>query len=433
MVLGDAFNREETDIMGFKTSILAAVAVVAGSLQAGATVHRFEPGPDIQLELQEALILAEPGDTIELAEGVYELTMQLSLDVENVTVRGQGMYKTILDFSKQDSGSEGLYVTSDKVTLEDFAIVDAKGNCFKSNGANDLRLIRIRAEWTGGPDENNGAYGLYPVSCENVLIDGCIAIGASDAGIYVGQTKNVIVRNSRAEYNVAGIEIENCHYADVYDNVATNNTGGILVFDLPGLPMQNGQHVRVFNNRVYDNNTPNFAPEGNIVGKVPTGTGVMVMANSRVHVYDNDIKDHATSNVIITSYGVAGEPVTDPNYYPYPEGVYVHGNRFGKVGYKPGGEIGQMIALMTGVPIPDIIWDGVINEEKLVDGEMPAEYRIYIGENEKVDGGEEVTFANVDAKTAMERPLEARVSRDITAHAGSLEPLAPVDLSHLED
>ena len=41
-----------------------------------------------------------------------------------------------------------------------------------------------------------------------------VAIGASDAGIY-GQSKNIIVRNSVAQYNVAGIEIENSYYADV--------------------------------------------------------------------------------------------------------------------------------------------------------------------------------------------------------------------------
>ena len=68
---------------------------------------------------------------------------------------------------------------------------------------------------------------------------------------------NVIVRRNRAEYNVAGIEIENTIDADVYENVATNNTGGILVFNMPNLP-QVGERTRVFNNTVIDNNTENF-------------------------------------------------------------------------------------------------------------------------------------------------------------------------------
>jgi parallel beta-helix repeat protein len=70
----------------------------------------------------------------------------------------------------------------------------------------------VRVEWTNGPDENNGAYGLYPVQSSNVLIEESVVIGASDAGIYVGQSNNIIVRNSRVEFNVAGIEIENSTY-----------------------------------------------------------------------------------------------------------------------------------------------------------------------------------------------------------------------------
>ena len=70
----------------------------------------------------------------------------------------------------------------------------------------------------------------------------------------MGQSRNVVVRNSRAEYNVAGIEIENTVHADVHDNVARNNTGGILVFNMPDLPVA-GHSTRVFDNEVTGNNT----------------------------------------------------------------------------------------------------------------------------------------------------------------------------------
>ena len=91
------------------------------------------------------------------------------------------------------------------------------------------------------------------MSSKHVLIDRVTVKGASDAGIYVGQSQQIVVRNSRAEGNVAGIEIENSYNADVHDNVATGNTGGILVFDLPDLPQQGGHAVRLFNNRVIAN------------------------------------------------------------------------------------------------------------------------------------------------------------------------------------
>jgi hypothetical protein len=83
--------------------------------------------------------------------------------------------------------------------------------------------------------------------------------------------------------------------ADVFDNVSTHNAGGILVFDLPGLPQMGGHSTRVFRNKVIDNDTPNFAPKGNIVAQVPTSTGVMLMANRNVHVFENEISGNATS------------------------------------------------------------------------------------------------------------------------------------------
>ena len=201
---------------------------------------KISPSKNAQDEIQTALILAEPGDRIILASGSFNLMHGLSLDVDNVILEGAGMDKTFLIFDEQKTGAQGLLVTSDNVTLQNFAVINAKGDAIKSKGADKISFLNLKTEWTNGPDSLNGAYGLYPVESTRVLIDGCVAIGASDAGIYVGQSEQIIVRNSRAEYNVAGIEIENSYYADVYNNVTTNNTGGILVFDLPNLPKQGG-------------------------------------------------------------------------------------------------------------------------------------------------------------------------------------------------
>ena len=198
---------------------------------------KIDPSPLAQDEIQEALILAEPGDTVFLSKGIYQLDHGLSLDVDNVSIIGEGMYETVLDFSNQETGAQGLLVTSDNVLMQDFAIENAKGDAIKSKGVTNISFIKVRTEWTNGPDSKNGAYGLYPVESIGVLIDGCVAIGASDAGVYVGQSEQIIVRNTRAEFNVAGIEIENSYHADVYNNVATNNTGGILIFDLPNLSL----------------------------------------------------------------------------------------------------------------------------------------------------------------------------------------------------
>ncbi len=387
----------------------------------------FTPEAGIQTKVQEELILAEPGTIFQFEEGLYHFTDGLSLTVEGVTIRGRGMDKTILSFKDQEAGAEGLYITSDHVLVEDLAIEDTKGNGLKSLKANNIVLRRVRAEWTGGPKSTNGAYGLYPVSSENVLIDGCVAIGGSDSGIYVGQSTNVIVRNCKAAFNVAGIEIENCHRAEVHHCEVTNNTGGILVFDLPDLPQQHGHDVRVYNNRVFDNNTKNFAPEGNIVGTVPTGTGVMVMANTNVEIFDNDIRDHGTVSVLLISYFTTGIEIKDEGYYPYAEKIHLHGNTFGAVGDRPAGALGQLIKTSVGEATPDIVWDGVFNEEKMVDGKMAPEVGLSIHDNKKEAGGE-ISFINLATLAAQANSGSAGVAHDISKYRQPLPPIDPVTI-----
>ena len=343
------------------TASIIAVALASGP--AWAKDILVEPGDGAQEHLQEALIVAEPGDVVMIAAGKYDLTDGLSLDVDGVTVKGAGPDKTVLSFAGQQGGGEGLLVTSDNVVLRGFAVEDSKGDGIKSKGADNIVYHQIRVEWTGGPKETNGAYGVYPVESENVLVDGVEVIGASDAGIYVGQSRNIIVRNSIARFNVAGIEIENCYQADVYNNIATHNTGGILVFDLPNLPQQGGHDVRVFQNVVEQNDTPNFAPKGNIVASVPMGTGVMVMANRNVEIFENVLKDNASSNIMLIGYRQAFD---DDQYQPMIRNVRLARNAHGKAGFAPDFEGGAMLAQAFGGTLPPVIWDGAGGTEAMI-------------------------------------------------------------------
>lgn len=333
--------------------MIAAAAVLAVAGAAEAKTWRVKPGPNAQAELQAALLSAKPGDAVTLAKGRFALSGGLSLDVDGVQIRGEGPDKSILDFTGQTQGAEGLLVTSNRVLLRDFAVENAKGDGVKAKGVDQITFRNLRVEWTGGPASGNGAYGVYPVQSTNVLIEGVLVKGASDAGIYVGQSRNIIVRDSTAMLNVAGIEIENSFNADVYDNVATRNTGGILIFDLPGLPQQGGHDIRVFKNTIQQNDTPNFAPKGNIVATVPAGTGVLVMANRNVHVFENQIGVHGTANVIVTAYR---SEIKDAGYNPLPRDVVIRNNTFGPGGFKPAGDLADLAA--AGIALPDILWDG---------------------------------------------------------------------------
>jgi parallel beta-helix repeat protein len=340
-------------------SVFAAAVLLVTAPALSAATLSVAAGPDAQERLQGALIDAKPGDVVDIGAGRFDLTDGLSLDVANVTVKGAGRDATILSFKGQKAAGEGLLVTSNDVVLRDFAVEDARGDAIKSKGVQRIVFTKLRAEWTGGPKTQNGAYGVYPVTSTDVLIDDVVVKGASDAGIYVGQSKNIIVRNSLAMFNVAGIEIENSYNADVYSNVAMRNTGGILIFDLPNLPQQGGKAIRIFSNRVEKNDTANFAAPASTVAQVPVGTGVMVMANSNVHVYANALGENATANVFVVAYKY---PFTDKNYNPMPKDIVVRDNMHGRAGWLPGFKGGKELAAMMGGTIAPIFWDGVGGE-----------------------------------------------------------------------
>lgn len=220
-------------------------------------VTRIDVGPDAPKRAQTALIKAKAGEIIEFGPGKFEFTATLSLDEGSVTIRGQGQDKTILSFKNQGQGTggEGLLITGKTgITLQDLAVEDAKGDAIKVNGTKGLFIRNVRTEWTGGPSETNGGYGLYPVLCSDVLIENCVVKGASDAGIYVGQSENIIVRRNKVEQNVAGIEIENCTPrsapAEAQTNpraeASTTAQGSRPQGALDGNRYRDGRHTRVF-------------------------------------------------------------------------------------------------------------------------------------------------------------------------------------------
>lgn len=373
--------------------------------------------------LLEQLIDAQPGDVIEIPAGIYHFDRSLTLNVDGVTLRGAGMDETVLNFQGQIAGAEGLLVTANDFTLEHLAIEDTSGDGLKVNGGRNIIIRGVRVEWTGGYSTDNGAYGLYPVQTENVLIEDSVAIGASDAGIYVGQSRNVTVRNNRAEFNVAGIEVENTIRADVYGNTATDNTGGILVFNMPNLP-QPGYHTRVYDNDVFANNTENFGHAGTPVASIPAGSGIVINSNDQVEIFNNRLSDNRTANIIISSLQSTdyADSATQSDFDPYPETIWIHGNQYEGGGQNPDGvELTALKVMMFGLTgaLPDILFDGYVDEAKFVDGALPDALRICVDDP--------VDVLNADGPNGFSSP-QVQTEMFQCAHDG----LEPASLSFLD-
>lgn len=372
---------------------------------------------DVQKKIQTDFIEAEHGTVIQLPAGTFQLDASLWLDGKHdITIQGAGMDKTILNFAGQITGAEGIKVTnSQRIIVTDLTVQNTKGDGIKTQLVEGITFKRVKAEWTKGPDAKNGGYGLYPVQCSNVLIDQCEVRGASDAGIYVGQSKHIIVRNSKAYENVAGIEIENSLYADVFENESYNNTGGILVFDLPDLIQKEGGYVRVFQNNIHDNNHNNFAPKGNIVGKVPPGTGVMVLATRNVEIFDNKIINNITASTAIISYYMTENPINDKTYKPFPSNIHIHNNVYERPHVRATGKgrMGKMyrFKLKFGKKVPHIQFDG-IEDDKM------KERNICIHSNKNE------TFVSLNAGNGFKN-----MSNDLKPYTCTPESLPAVELN----
>lgn len=403
--------------------VATSIALVCAACTDTSAPGQSEAAADFQKQLQLRLINAKAGDVISIPAGTHPINRSLSLNVSGVTIRGEGMDESVLSFKDQVQGAEGMLVNASDFTIEDLAIEDTAGDALKVNDGENIVIRRVRTEWTNGPDEANGAYGIYPVQVENLLLEECVAIAASDAGIYVGQSRNVIVRNNRAEYNVAGFEIENTIGADVYGNIATNNTGGILVFNMPDLP-QEGHSTRIYQNQISANNTDNFGAEGTPVASVPAGSGVLINSNDKVEIFDNDIADNDTANIIISSYystGYQGTRETVEHYDPYPETIYIYDNRFSGGGESPDGiELMALKVALFGLTgsFPDVLWDGFVNREKTdANGHLESEFAICIDD-------ESVEVLNADLANDSDN-----ITTDSTQHRCKHAKIPPVVLA----
>ena len=380
-------------------SLVLALVLLSTNLQAESIF--VEKGKNFEVRLQQAIQEALPGDEVVLDAGRFSLKNEITIETPFITLRGLGKEKTTLFYENDRGGPQAIYITGDGVTIADLAIEDHPADGIKSYGVKGLNLINTKIEWTVKNRAENGSYGFYPVMSSEILIEGNTVIGASDAGIYVGQSRNIIVRNNIAEYNVAGIEIENSTNADVYNNEVRYNTGGILVFDLPDLFVAAGSNTRIYKNHVYENNLENFAASAATVSFVPAGTGILLLAAKNTEISENIVEDHNLASVVLASYYVTSFKTKDKRFNHLVKGTYIHSNSFKRnslAPYKSGSMLGGLLmALSLPGSVPHIVYDGIGEDElgRAAKYQHKDRDRICIGANE-TDVSPDKVFAHYD-------------------------------------
>jgi parallel beta-helix repeat protein len=317
-----------------------------GLMAATLLTHAADIIVDSGDSIQAAVTRAKSGDVILIKPGEYKETVYI--DKDNITLRGiirEGKWPTLEGEKKRN---DAILYSGNGVTIENLKITHYKGNGIMGQAGNNYV---IRNNWI----VDTGVYGIFPQYGKNGLVEYNVLSGIEDAAIYIGMCDNIDVRHNEVYDNVAGIEIENSRHAIVENNFAHHNTGGILAFITPGLPIKTTFDVIIRNNFVVNNNHKNFGAPGSIVSNIPPGTGILVMAADEVTIEGNIITGNNNAGITITSLDYAANVANDPESEPNPDRIRILDNFMQDNGNNVTGELKALMLTKFSLKGPDIV------------------------------------------------------------------------------
>lgn len=300
---------------------------VAGSSDRPSALRFGQPDAVVPAggSIQAAVDAAGPNAVIHLEPGLYAQAVNVTQPgVKIVGLTDHSGNGAIIE--NPGGAANGISV---RTGANDFALVNVTLRNFDRNG---ILLSGIDGFLLSGVTAtDNGAYGLFPVRSSNGVIENSVATGHGDAGLYIGQSHSVTMRQNVVYGNVVGIEASNSSDIKVLANEAYDNTNGILVVLLPGRQVNTASDILVAGNKVSGNNRPNFAAPNDLVAALPAGTGILVVGADRVVAQDNQVTGHdwiglgvGSSLVLALLSGAPPESFADIE--PNPDGVEVRNN-----------------------------------------------------------------------------------------------------------
>jgi parallel beta-helix repeat protein len=341
--------------------------------------------------LERALVNLESGDVVCLVNGDYMVSRQLTIPQNGVTLMGESQSETVLNFENQSGANGILAEVSKNFAIRNLTVKNTASDAIKAKGTDGVVMKNVTVTWDAGVSEENGAYGLYPVEAKNVLIEGCKVSYARDAGVYLGQSDTAIIRDNEAFGNVVGIEIENTFRAAAYNNHAHDNADGFLIINLPNLDVKGGARNLIYDNEIVNNNERNFGESGTAVSKMPSGSGLVLVASDNNEIRDNTIENNNSVGIGVASYVLIEQGGSDDDAYdPYPEGNWIHNNTLVGNGTDPKGR--AVIAAGEDGTVSQTFWDGNFDKSKdNSDGSLTNCFESNVNDND-----ESVEFQIID-------------------------------------
>jgi parallel beta-helix repeat protein len=297
---------------------LLAVALLAAALLATAaqakTIKVVANGTTEAI--QTAIDAAGPYDTVMVPSGTYT-GPTVKVEKSNLTLKGSR--SAIIDATGNTYGlTVGTKLTFDEgpscpaYSVSNFRIVG-----LSIQDADDTGIFLFGVDGfhvTGGSYLDNDEYGIFPRCSRDGLINRNAGGGGDDATIYVGVDDNVTVERNNLTNGELGIELESTDNSFVRSNKLKENTTGIFVIVLPGLPKASTEKALIEENTVISNNRPNpFPPlcnEGepenppgcteeftDDLQLLPSGSGILNVGGHDVTIRNNQVRHNDTVGV----------------------------------------------------------------------------------------------------------------------------------------
>lgn len=211
------------------------------------------PGDDLYCEIQEAVDVASPGDTIGVNGGTYSPFI-VPIGTDNLTIQNAPGHSPVVDGNRNLGDENGVELRADGVTIQGITAINASGTGSDGNGflvtgdgntlsrntasSNQINGFLLRNSSFNTLNENiasgnaAGSIGaaagimLDPTSDSNLLVGNSVT-NNSQIGIFVDGGSNTISANT-ATGNRIGFDVEG-YFNTLSDNLADSNVIGISI------------------------------------------------------------------------------------------------------------------------------------------------------------------------------------------------------------